>query len=124
MTSPTDVNPEAKWSEIWLLFDNGKYSVISGVYQGDSRRRLAQRWNGPMPDHPDRLLGFPINEKGRADWCLAPEFLEISILHALLHELFENPGRQTLSAGRKRHDLVSEEIKNFHKFRKEKDAAR
>src|SRR5258708_1687045 len=94
MTSPTDVNPEAKWSEIWLLFDNGEYSVISGMYQGDSRRRLAQRWNGHMPDHPDRLLGFPINEQGRADWCLVPEFLEIPILHALLDELLEHPGIQ------------------------------
>jgi len=80
-----EVKPE-RWSEIWVLFDDGKYSVISGVYDQGGRRKLGERWNGES----DSPLGFP-NVSGHPVWHVVPRFLEVSILHGLLDELSKTP---------------------------------
>ena len=82
-----EVTP-AKWSESWVLFDDGQYSVISGVYDG-GRRKLGERWNGDEDSH----LGFP-NVAGYPVWHVVPRFLEIPVLHGVLDEMAKNPGRQ------------------------------
>jgi len=81
MPSAIEVTP-AKWSNIRVLFDNGVYSVISGLYDGGPRRVLGERWNGGEEDP----RGFP-NVAGHPVWHIAPEFLETAILHQLLNVL-------------------------------------
>jgi len=104
MPTATEVKPE-KWSEIWVLFDNGKYSVISGVYDG-SRRKLGERWNGDS-NFP---LGFP-NVAGHSVWHVVPRFLEIPLLHGLLDELAKDLRGQI---GNNPTGKVLEELRNRH----------
>ena len=105
MTAPFEVYRDGKWSEIWILFYDENYSVISGMYEKE-RRRLAERWNGPLSDLP---LGFPIDTTQRSAWYLIPEFLEVPILHALLDEVAKNPGRQVSGDHT---ELIVKELKN------------
>ena len=110
MTNPHEVyENNEKWAEIWILFDDGKYSVISGAYMGTPERRLAERWNGSSKD--DRPLGFPINEKGQSAWFLVPEFLEIPLLHALLNEVLKHPNIQQIRVSDPAKYIVTE-LKN------------
>ena len=81
MPSAAEVTPE-KWSKIQVLFDNGWYSVISGIYERGERRVLGERWNGDR----NSPIGFP-NVAGYSVWHVVPEFLEISMLTALLVEI-------------------------------------
>jgi hypothetical protein len=74
------------WTNVTVLFDNGEYSVISGVYEGGDQRVLGERWNGDE----SRPRGFPISSAYPV-WHVAPGFLEIAILHALLDELAAHP---------------------------------
>lgn len=99
-----EVRPE-KWSQIRVLFDNGTYSVIAGVYDGD-RERLGERWNGAA----DAPLGFP-NVAGNAVWHVVPPFLEIPILHGLIDELARNPRGQV---GNNQPEVVVRELRNRH----------
>ena len=53
------VRPE-KWTDVTDLFDDGEYSMISGVYENDSRRAIGERWNGDE----SRPLGFELRIHG------------------------------------------------------------
>jgi hypothetical protein len=86
MPSAADVRPE-KWSNITILFDDGEYSVISGIYE-QRKAALGERWNGP-----DDSLGFP-NVAGNPVWHVVPDFLAIPILHGLLDELSRQQNSQ------------------------------
>jgi hypothetical protein len=101
MPSAMEVLSE-KWLEVCVLFDNGTYSVIAGTFGGEDR--LGERWNRS----PDQHLGFP-NVERRPEWHLVPRFLEIPILHGLLHEFAKNPTHQT---GLNGPDRIMQEIKN------------
>jgi hypothetical protein len=102
MPNAMEVRPE-RWSEIWVLFDNDQYSVISGVYDG-GRRVLGERWNGES----DSPLGFP-NVSGHSVWHVVPRFLEIPVLHGLLDEVAKNPGEQ---AGNNPPERILQELRN------------
>lgn len=78
MPSASEVKPQ-KWTDLRVLFDNGSYSIVSGVYEG--RRALGQRWNGRSGS-----LGFP-SQAGHPVWHVVPNFLVIPVLHGLLDEL-------------------------------------
>ncbi|HEX5012054.1 MAG TPA: hypothetical protein VFY71_16835 [Planctomycetota bacterium] len=92
-----------RWSEQTVLFDNGKYSVITGKYDGEWA--LGERWNG----EPERV-GFP-SQGGNPLWHVVPDFLALPVLHGLLDELAKTPGAQ---AGRFA-SLVAQEIIEWHK---------
>lgn len=48
MPTALEVKPRL-WSNIIVLFDDGKHSAIWGNYEGSLRRRLATRWNDNYP---------------------------------------------------------------------------
>lgn|SRR5690349_5759954 len=104
MPMAMEVRPE-RWTEIWVLFDNGRYSIISGVYDGGGRR-LGERWNGDS----DSPLGFP-NVSGHPVWHVVPRFLEIPILHGLLDEITKNPTQQV---GNNPPDRIMQELRVRH----------
>jgi len=86
MPAAAEVRPE-KWTNVTDLFDNGWYSLISGVYdEDDTQRVLGERWNGGESDPQGfpKLFGHPV-------WHVVPRFLDIAILHALLDELAARP---------------------------------
>ena len=78
MPAASTVAP-GKWSDLQVLFDNGTYSVVAGLYEGKSA--LGERWNGK-----DGTLGFP-NQAGHPVWHVVPRFLAVPLLHGLLDEL-------------------------------------
>jgi hypothetical protein len=84
--SANDVSPK-RWSDKIVLFDDGEYSVISGIYDGQPRRVLGERWNQDQGS-----LGFP-NVLGHAVWHVVPQFLELPVLHGLLDEMASVPGQ-------------------------------
>jgi len=84
MPQAVEVTP-AKWSDPRVLFDNGRYSVVSGIYEDKDRRDLGERWNGKGDE-----LGFP-NSAGYPVWHVVPKFLAIPVLHGLLDELARKP---------------------------------
>ena len=86
MPTPVEVRP-GKWADITVLFDNGRYSVVSGIYDGEGRA-LGERWNGQTD------AGFP-NQGGNPLWHVVPEFFHGPILHGLLDELARYPGPQS-----------------------------
>jgi hypothetical protein len=97
MPSAVEVVPK-KWSRIRVLFDNGRYSVISGMFDGfdeGPRRVLGERWNGDAK----RPLGFP-NVARYSVWHVVPKFLEIPILQGLRDDLAKhvNPQNRQYSA--------------------------
>ncbi len=98
MPSALDVRP-AKWDSIRVLFDNGEYSVISGLYDGGPGRVLGERWNG-IGDAP----GFP-SQGANSTWYVVPDFLTAPLLHGLLDELVRH-----VSEGNRRYaaEVVSE----------------
>jgi hypothetical protein len=83
MPRADEVKP-GKWTNMTTLFDNGEYSVISGIY-GTGRHSLGERWNGAEGER-----GFP-QSFGQPQFHVVPEFLSHSILHGLLDELARNP---------------------------------
>jgi len=80
MPAAEEVRPH-KWQNQTVLFDNGWYSVISGIYDGGNHSVLGERWNGG-----DDSLGFP-NVSGYSIWHVVPDFLAIPVLEGLLDEL-------------------------------------
>ncbi|MHA2219417.1 MAG: hypothetical protein ACXACY_26195 [Candidatus Hodarchaeales archaeon] len=78
----SEVNPQ-KWQNIIILFENERYSVISGDYEGE--HALGERWNGQGED-----IGFP-SQGGNPIWHVVPRFLAYYLLKGLLHELYLNP---------------------------------
>lgn len=82
MPQAKDVKP-AKWNSIKVLFDNGWYSIISGLYEGSEC--LGERWNGGNDE-----IGFP-STRGHAQWHVVPEFLWISVLQGSLLEIERKP---------------------------------
>jgi hypothetical protein len=91
MPSAVEVVPK-KWSKIRVLFDNGRYSVISGVFNGfdeGPRRVLGERWNGDAK----RPLGFP-NVARYPVWHVVPKFLEIPILQGVRDDLAKHVNSQ------------------------------
>jgi len=83
MPSAVEVTP-ARWTAIQVLFDNGSYSVISGLFDGGGKlkqRSLGERWNGDGDS-----LGFP-SQGVNPTWYVVPPFLAIPVLHGLLDEL-------------------------------------
>jgi len=82
MTKAEDVKP-AKWSSIKILFDNGDYSIITGLYDG--WECLGERWNGKGHE-----IGFS-STRGHAQWHVVPEFLWVSVLQGALSEIDRNP---------------------------------
>jgi len=83
MPSATEV-PPGEWSNTLVLYDDGEYSITSGVFRG--RSHLGERWNGDT----ESPLGFP-NVFGHSIWHVVPEFLEIPVLHGVLNKLARNP---------------------------------
>jgi hypothetical protein len=103
--------PPEEWSEPWMLFDNGKYLVIAGSYDG--ARKLGYR----SQQEPD-FLNVP-NQAAYAVargtiWHIIPPFLEIPILHGLLDELFRKYGERSGDYS----DAIVKELKNFHAVRR------
>ena len=93
MPPAADVRP-AKWSEITVLFDDGEYSVISGLWERNDPS-LGERWNGEGSDGGGEqfrggTLGFP-NVAGYPVWHKVPDFLEVPILYGLLDRLASHP---------------------------------
>lgn len=43
-----DVTPK-KWTNIIVLYDDDKYSVCWGTYEGSLQRRIGVRWNNNYP---------------------------------------------------------------------------
>jgi hypothetical protein len=84
MPTAVEVHPE-KWTEIRVLFDDGEYSVISGLYERGPGRSLGERWNGDATS-----VGFP-NYGGNPIWHVVPEFLQRYMLHGLLDVLSAHP---------------------------------
>lgn len=90
-----EVQPE-RWDKIEVLFDNGWYSVIAGLYEPSGKnapavvsQRIGERWNGGEvgPGYPNQGK-YPL-------WYCLPFFLENPVLHGLLDELASHPGQQT-----------------------------
>ena len=77
MPRPEDVNPQ-NFAREAILFDDGDFSVAVGIWQGDSSRRVAIRWNGIDEDH-----GYP--SQGRYPlWFQLPEELGITFIALLV----------------------------------------
>jgi|ERR1019366_4952743 hypothetical protein len=85
MPAAAEVRPE-KWTEIRVLFDDGEYSVISGLYERGPHRSLGERWNGDAGSP----IGFP-NVAGYPIWHVVPQFLQLHVLHGLLDALSAHP---------------------------------
>ncbi len=79
-----EVTPK-RWRNIRVLFDNGVYSVVAGIYRRKTDEtegeRLGERWNGQ-----EGQLGFP-NQAGKPIYHAVPAFLERPVLHGVLDEL-------------------------------------
>jgi hypothetical protein len=105
--SAKDVAPKM-WTSIIVLFDNGKYSVISGdCGDGEIRRpSLGERWNGEWSDDSN---GYPVQGENPTWYCPAA-FLEVPILHGLLDELARNPGSQQNGTAKERVRLIYAEL--------------
>jgi hypothetical protein len=96
-----------KWQNPTVLFDNGWYSVISGIYDGGDHSVLGERWNGVE----DRL-GFP-NVAGYPIWHVVPDFLAIHLLEGLLEELAANP----IQKSEEYSQIIVQEILTQYKYR-------
>lgn len=81
MPAAVEVVP-TRWTNLRVLFDDGKYSIVAGEYDGD--RALGERWNGGSG------LGFP-NVSGHPVWHVIPSFLRSPVLHGILEELAVRP---------------------------------
>lgn len=83
MPAARDVVPN-KWSSITVLFDDGTYSVIAGIYEVE-RRHLGERWNGA-----EESPGFP-NQAGHSIFHVVPDFLAVHVLNGVREELERRP---------------------------------
>jgi len=106
MPAAEDVRPQ-KWQNSSVLFDNGWYSVISGIYDGGDHAVLGERWNGGGDE-----LGFP-NQSGYPTWHVVPDFLAIALLEGLLDELASH--RTEMSA--EYAERIVQELRIQHKRR-------
>jgi hypothetical protein len=104
MPSAEDVK-SGKWSGARVLFDNGWYSVIIGLFEDEADERLGQRWNGE-----DGHIGFP-NSRGTPQWHVVPPFLTVHVLRGLLEEL-ERTGEEFDPVGERR-ARVRAELQRF-----------
>jgi hypothetical protein len=98
MPSAESVRPE-KFRNIKVLFDDGSYSVISGLYDGGKHTVLGERWNGERGG-----LGFP-NVAGNPVWHVVPDFLAVAVLEALLDEI---SAKRTASSERQLQSVLDE----------------
>ncbi len=83
MPKAADVKPK-KWSQLVVIFDNGRYSVVSGNYNGEYNGEplcLGERWNGR-----NGKLGFP-SQGEYPTYHVVPEFLRLPILIGVYQEL-------------------------------------
>lgn len=78
MPSADEVH-HSKWSEKQVLFDDGEYSIISGLYDGNFC--LGERWNGHAG-----TLGFP-QAHFQPVWHVIPGFLQAQVLHGAIEEM-------------------------------------
>jgi hypothetical protein len=106
MPTAETVKPR-KWSKQKVLFDNGWYSVISGIYDGKGPRVLGERWSGGNVG-----LGFP-NVSGNPVWHVIPEFLAIPVLTGLIEELAVSPTEQP----KKHFENILQELRIQHECR-------
>jgi hypothetical protein len=77
MPAASKVRPK-KWKHITVLFEDDRYAVISGEYDGDYC--LGERWTGGADG-----IGYP-SQGGNPLWHVVPEFLRLPVLHGLLDE--------------------------------------
>lgn len=82
MPRADEVKP-GRWESITVLLDNGWYSIIFGIFDGDEC--LGERWNGNGKDR-----GFP-STHGHPQWHVVPEFLQSAVLQAALDEIKRSP---------------------------------
>lgn len=80
MAAATDIHAP-HWTEVRVLFDDGVYAVIAGVYEGVES--LGMRWQGRHGGP-----GFP-HEEGAPRWQAVPGYLVEPVLHGLLDELLQ-----------------------------------
>jgi hypothetical protein len=80
MPSAREVTPGA-WSDVLVVYDDGKYSAIWARYKQNAWRSLGVGWNGK-----DDEVGFP-NTRGYPQWYVEPDFLVPSVLRALREKL-------------------------------------
>lgn len=80
MPRANEVKP-VKWSGIKVLYDNGEFSVISGLYSEDNKkiRSLGTRWNGDE----NSPYGFP-SFGGHPIWHVIPAALVRCIIMELI----------------------------------------
>lgn len=77
---PTAINVTPKsWTDIKILYDDGKYSVIWGRRDNYKTKELGVRWNGSN----DAPKGYP-NQGKYSLWYSEPKFLFKPILDKLL----------------------------------------
>jgi hypothetical protein len=98
----TDAEFDLQAGQSQMLFEAEGYTLVSAVLRNDSRKRLAQKCDGPV----ETIRGCPTG------WHIVPEFLEVPLLHALLTELHKNPNRQTITVADRR-KLVHDELDYF-----------
>jgi hypothetical protein len=102
MPAAREVHP-LKWTprpgdvELTVLFDNGEYSLISGLFDGGPA--IGERWNGQGG------IGFP-SQGGNPTWHVVPDFLEVPILHGLLDEVTRRSGQPAERATAILHELA------------------
>lgn len=75
-----EVRPKI-WSDVIDLYDDGVYSAIWGRREGGHKRSLGVRWNGD-----EKYVGYP-NQGTNPVWYSEPEFLQYTILVALLEKV-------------------------------------
>ena len=80
MPAGSSVRP-GKWTHVIDLYDDGSYSAIWGIYDGNNKKRLGTRWNGGSTGN-----GYP-NLAGHPLWFVEPEFLSKNILLSLLYKV-------------------------------------
>lgn len=73
MHNASDVNPD-KWQDLIVLYDDGSYSAIWGIYEKREHKSLGVRWNGE-PDND----GYP-SQGGNPLWYVEPALLTEAIL--------------------------------------------
>lgn len=104
MPSAKDVTPQ-KWTNIEVLFDDGSYSVISGIY--NDQFCLGERWNGDKDSY-----GFP-HQADKPIWHIVPSYFRIPILCKILDLLAEDVSQDKI-----RYEATLKAIKQIHNSNK------
>lgn len=107
MPSAKEVTPQ-KWTEIEVLFDDGSYSVISGIY--NDQFCLGERWNGDKDSY-----GFP-HQADKPIWHIVPSYFRLPILYKVLDLLGEEA-----NLNKSRYEATLKAIKYIHKNRRTKN---